>query len=187
MAACNADRSKNASFRAIRPATPGYNVDGVPIDAAALRAWAVGLVLLAALGAGACGSSSANKARSPKHVRAVTVHVGGAQVRAEVAADAGARRRGLSGREGLAENRGMLFVFPDREPRTYWMKGMRFPLDIVWINRGRVTGIERDAPVPRGELRLYPSSGPVDRVLEVPAGWAARHGIRAGARVQVRG
>jgi hypothetical protein len=81
----------------------------------------------------------------------------------------------------------MLFVFGDRAPTTFWMKGMRFPLDIVWIDRGRVTGIERDAPVPKGEPPLYPSTGPVDHVLEVPAGWTARHGVMTGSPVRIRG
>jgi uncharacterized protein len=115
-------------------------------------------------------------------VRTVAVKVGNTKVRAEVAGDAAARRRGLSGRARLADGRGMLFVFPSRGPRTFWMKGMRFPLDILWINRGRVKGIARDVPVPRGSLPVYPSGGPVDRVLEVPAGWSARHGVSPGDR-----
>jgi uncharacterized membrane protein (UPF0127 family) len=64
---------------------------------------------------------------------------------------------------------------------------VRFPIDIIWIERGRVAGIERDVPVPQGDLPLYSSDRPADRVLEVPAGWAARHGVRAGARVSVEG
>jgi uncharacterized membrane protein (UPF0127 family) len=65
------------------------------------------------------------------------------------------------------------------------MKGMRFPIDIIWIDRGRVRGVERDAPVPRGALPRYSSGGPADRVLEVPAGWARRHQAGPGSRVVV--
>jgi uncharacterized membrane protein (UPF0127 family) len=81
----------------------------------------------------------------------------------------------------------MLFVYPDRAPRTYWMKGMRFPIDIVWIDAGRVRGVERNVPVPHGRLPLYRSGGPADHVLEVPAGWARRHGTKAGDRVSIAG
>jgi uncharacterized protein len=115
----------------------------------------------------------------------VSVDVGGATVKAEVAADSKSRERGLSGRTSLAEGRGMLFVYPDRQVRTFWMKGMRFPIDIIWIARGRVTGVERNAPVPVGSVPLYSSRVAADHVLEVPAGWAGRHGADAGTPVTV--
>jgi uncharacterized membrane protein (UPF0127 family) len=67
------------------------------------------------------------------------------------------------------------------------MKGMRFPIDIVWIDRGHVTGIERDAPVPHQDVPLYRSNGPADHVLEVPAGWAGRHGVEPGDPVTIDG
>jgi len=142
----------------------------------AIAATTIGLAL------GACGSSERPQAR-----RTVEVRIGAAHVLAEVAAGADARRQGLSGRARLAEGRGMLFVYRDSAERAYWMKGMRFPIDIVWIDRGRVTGVERDVPVPAGgPLPLYSSGAPVDRVLEVRAGWAARHHVGRGDRVAVR-
>jgi len=108
-------------------------------------------------------------------------------VKAEVAADEKSREHGLSGRASLAEGRGMLFVYPDRQVRTFWMKGMRFPIDIIWIARGRITGVERDAPVPVGSVPLYSSRVPADHVLEVPAGWAGRHRAGAGTPVRIGG
>ena len=135
---------------------------------------------LAVLALTGCGSSQ------PQGARTVEVHVGGGEVRAEIAAGEAAREQGLSGRASLAEDRGMLFVYPDRIERTYWMKGMRFAIDIVWIDRGRVTGVEADAPVPvGGDLPRYSSRAPADRVLEVRAGWAARHGVERGDRVSI--
>jgi uncharacterized membrane protein (UPF0127 family) len=141
----------------------------------------IGLVL-ALLALAGCGSSESKTAQT------VAVEVGAARVRAEVAATAAERERGLSGRASLAEDRGMLFVFPDRGQRAFWMKGMRFPIDIVWMDRDRVTGVEPDVPVPVGDqLPLYRSPGPADRVLEVRAGWAARHGVERGDLVEVQG
>ena len=135
---------------------------------------------VAALALAGCGSSQSQSART------VDVHVGRAEVVADVAADETARHNGLSGRASLAEDRGMLFVYPDHVERTYWMKGMRFPIDIVWIDRGRVTGVEPNVPVPVGdELPLYPSRVPADRVLEVRAGWAARHHVERGEQVTI--
>jgi uncharacterized membrane protein (UPF0127 family) len=130
---------------------------------------------LALLALAGCGSSES------KTDSTVAVRIGDASVRAEVAATPAARERGLSGRASLAEDRGMLFVYPDRAVRTFWMKGMRFPIDMIWIDRGRVTGVEANAPVPAGgDLPLYRSDGPADRVLEVRAGWAGRHGVERG-------
>jgi uncharacterized membrane protein (UPF0127 family) len=138
-------------------------------------------VALAAVAVAACGSSSHEPAGT------ASVHINGAAVRAEIAKTPAAREQGLSGRARLDEDRGMLFVYGDHAERTYWMKGMRFPIDIVWIDRGKVIGVERDAPVPQGEVPLYNSGGPADHVLEVPAGWAARHGVERGDAVTIEG
>jgi uncharacterized protein len=151
----------------------GYNVDAVPPERF------IAMLALAALVLGACGSSS------PDEPGTVTVQVGGAEVRAEVADDDAERERGLSGRSDLPEGRGMLFVYVDRAVRNYWMKGVRFPLDIIWIDRGRVTGVEANAPVPQGTTPLYSSRRPADHVLEVPGGWSARHGVERGDRVAI--
>ena len=137
-------------------------------------------VLLGVLAVAACGSSGSDAPST------VAVRLSGATVQAEIATDANARERGLSGRRSLADGRGMLFVYRDHVARTYWMKGMRFPIDIIWIDRGKVTGVERNVPVPEGGVPLYRSDGPVDRVLEVGAGWAARNEIRAGDPVVIR-
>jgi uncharacterized protein len=153
----------------------GYNVDAVPLERFAA------MLAVAALALGACGSSS------PDEPRTVSVRVGGTEVRAEVADDAAERERGLAGRSDLPDGRGMLFVYPDHAVRTYWMKGVRFPLDIIWIDRGRVIGVEANAPVPQGTTPLYSSRRPADHVLEVPAGWSARHGVKRGDRVAVDG
>jgi uncharacterized protein len=133
-------------------------------------------VLLTLIG---CGSEEPD-------AKSVDVRVGDETVQAEVVSEAAEREQGLAGRASLAEDRGMLFVYPDRAERNYWMKGMRFPIDIVWIDQGRVTGVERDVPVPvDGRFPIYSSRAPADRVLEVRAGWAARHGVEPGDRVTV--
>jgi uncharacterized protein len=135
-------------------------------------------IVLALLALAGCGSSE------PKSTRTVDVRIGKAEVRADVAVSDAERRQGLSGRASLAEDRGMLFVYSDHVERRYWMKGMRFPIDIVWIDRGRVTGVEPNVPVPVGdEFPTYPSRAPADRVLEVRAGWTSRHSVERGDRV----
>jgi uncharacterized membrane protein (UPF0127 family) len=93
--------------------------------------------------------------------------------------------RGLSGRSGLAEGRGMLFVYERPQPIGIWMKDMRFALDILWIGGGQIVHIERNAPPlkPGGREVVYTAAG--NMVLELPAGFAERHQLRVGDPVQV--
>ena len=111
---------------------------------------------------------------------------GGPPVPVELALTGAQRSRGLSGRESLADGRGMLFVF-DRPNKTgFWMPEMRFSLDIVWIGADcRLVHIEADVPhpapeTPRSELPVYPPAVPGQYVLEVNAGDAARAGWQLG-------
>jgi uncharacterized membrane protein (UPF0127 family) len=131
--------------------------------------------------------SPGGSSKEPADGDTVTVRVGGVPVRATVAGTAAAKTRGLSGRAALPRGEGMLFVYDEPRRRSFWMRGMRFALDMVWIRDGRVAGVTRAVPAPSASsgTPLYPSSGAVDRVLEVPAGWAVRHDIGAGARVAV--
>jgi uncharacterized membrane protein (UPF0127 family) len=147
---------------------------------AALAVLAAAAIAVVAL-AGDDGDSS-------PRARGALVTIGSATVRAEVAADDASRRRGLAGRDGLAADRGMLFLLPHRR-QSFWMQGMRFPIDIVWIDAGRVVDVTADVPPPRAPgaaLPTYSPDRPAGRVLEVNAGWAARHGVRVGDAVRVR-
>jgi hypothetical protein len=89
--------------------------------------------------------------------------------------------RGLMHRTSLAEDAGMLFVFPESDEHTFWMRNTLIPLDMIFIGEDlTVVGIVENAE----PLTLEPrSAGPSRYVLEVVGGWAARHGIAAGDRV----
>ena len=92
--------------------------------------------------------------------------------------------RGLSGRPGLKLAHGMLFVYDRPQPVSIWMKDMRFPLDILWIQAGRIVKIEKRAPpmAPVGPARIYTATA--DLVLEVASGFTDQHRIRVGDLVQ---
>lgn len=102
----------------------------------------------------------------------------------EVAATEQERAKGLGGRDSLDPNSGMLFVFDKPGRPQFWMKGMRFPLDFIWIDGRRVVGIIENVPAPQkdpdGVLPLYSSTVDVDKVLEVNAGYVKSHGIAVG-------
>lgn len=145
-------------------------------------------VFLVAIAAGVAGPSLARRFRQVTHpgVQTARVTLGNATVAAEVAATPEARSRGLSGRNALASDRGMLFVFDRPGPYDFWMHGMRFALDIIWVLDGRVVDVAENVPPPDGApARLIPTSF-ANQVLEVNAGFAAQHGVRYGTPVTVR-
>ena len=111
---------------------------------------------------------------------------GAVEVALEVAATPAARARGLMYRTSLAEGHGMLFIFDEDASHGFWMKNTLIPLDMLFIARdGTVVGIHPNAtPLSTADIRV---GTPSRYVLEVPGGWAARHGVAAGARVELRG
>lgn len=89
-----------------------------------------------------------------------------------------AKARGLSGRESLEENRGMFFVFKNLGRHGFWMKDMKFPIDIIWLKDNLVVGFEENVPVqpgvPNEDLIVYYPPEQINRVLELPAGSVER-------------
>jgi hypothetical protein len=94
--------------------------------------------------------------------------------------------RGLSGRESLEENRGMLFIFEQPDIYTFWMKDMRFPLDIIFIRQDVIVSIFTDITHPQSpneQPQRVTSVAPADRVLELRAGEVKKHNIQNGDRI----
>lgn len=105
----------------------------------------------------------------------------------EVADTPAKRELGLGERDALAEGHGMYFPFGMEQRWVFWMKGMRFPIDIVWIRGGRVVDISHEIPPPAGfPLETYSPAEPADAVLELNAGVARDIGLEAGDEVVIR-
>lgn len=93
-----------------------------------------------------------------------------------------ARIQGLSGVDYLAANAGLLMVFPGDDQWGIWMKDMKIPLDIIWMNNDKkviyiVTNVSPDL----GTSKTFQPEDPARYVLEVPAGTVKNAGIRAGS------
>ena len=145
------------------------------------------LILLALLALCHCGSvdplASAREAPSQAWVT-----IGGKRIPVELAITPDEQRRGLGERDQLKWGHGMLFLHEDTQRRSYWMKGMRFDIDIIWIREGRISEIAHAVPhVPGENGPTVRSSEAVDQVLEVPAGYSMIEGWRRGQRVQIEG
>lgn len=101
------------------------------------------------------------------------------------------RARGLSGRESLAENEGMFFElgYEDTYPAV-WMKDMKFPIDVIWINGNTVVDITKGLMVPPtqgkdSQIPVYRPSSPVDSLLEVNSGFVDKHNVQIGDKVEI--
>lgn len=133
--------------------------------------WAAVVVVLVA----GCAASPATATVSVGDDVVVTV---------EVVRDVEAQRAGLAERDDVAG--GMLFVFDARQGREVWMSGMMVPLDVAWILNGKVIEIATLQPCNAAieqQCERWQSPGPVDALLELPAGSLAD--VPSGAAVSV--
>jgi uncharacterized membrane protein (UPF0127 family) len=109
-----------------------------------------------------------------------------AVVLVEIADTAAARELGLMYRQHLGQDAGMLFIFNQPQQLTFWMKNTEIPLDMIFAGAdGTVAGIIANAE-PFSERQLS-VAGDLQYVLEVNGGFAQRHGIKPGDRMQFLG
>jgi uncharacterized membrane protein (UPF0127 family) len=121
------------------------------------------------------------------------VRIGNATYSVDLAVQPEERQQGLSGREHMATDSGMLFVFEEEQQLYFWMKDMHFPLDIIWID-GQCHLLEVAAEVPtpppggsNEEIPRVQSPSPARYVLEINAGEASRNGLQPGDPVEFLG
>lgn len=101
----------------------------------------------------------------------------------ELADNDKSRERGLSGRTFMDRDSGMLFNFPKKGYYNFWMKGMNFPLDFIWIEKNIVVDTTENVPPPKSIDQNFPtitSRFPADKVLEINAGLIKLYNIKTG-------
>jgi len=101
----------------------------------------------------------------------------------EIADSDAERRQGLSGREHLAPETGMLFVFRRAGYHAFWMPDMRFSLDIVWMDKNFLVVDIEEGVTPDTYPKLFYPSQEASFVLELNAGQAKEYGITTGSRL----
>lgn len=114
----------------------------------------------------------------------------GTVIQAELADTAQKRAQGLMFREHLADDRGMLFIFGDAQPWTFWMKNTKIPLDIIWMDAKKtIIHIERNTPICTRQddgCPQYHSEGGALYVLELGAGRAAALQLQPGVKLSFK-
>ena len=117
----------------------------------------------------------------------VNVTVNGVELVADIASTTEQRSKGLAVRDSMAENESMLFYFPKANDYSFWMKDMKFPIDIIWLDIDRyVIHIEHNLEpcTPNDGCPTYKPDGKAQYVLEVVAGFANEFDVMEGTRVE---
>ncbi len=111
------------------------------------------------------------------------IYVDNIPVEVTVADTVAERTQGLSGRQPLAENEGMFFIFDEADRYGFWMKDMKFAIDIIWLSdEGFVVHIHENV-TPGSYPQVFQPDVPVRYVLEVRSGFVYEHGIALGSRI----
>jgi uncharacterized membrane protein (UPF0127 family) len=100
------------------------------------------------------------------------------------------RSQGLSDKENMDFDRGMLFVFEQEVKPNFIMRNMRFSLDFIWVKNDFVVDILENIPpdpagTPEESLKRYAPIASVDKVIEVSAGYVKKYGIKVGDRIKI--
>lgn len=101
----------------------------------------------------------------------------------EVAATNASRELGLMHRDSMPGDRGMIFIFPDEDHRSFWMKNTRIPLDIIYMDAGgAVVSVK---PMKPYDLSAVRSDKPAKYAVELNKGMAEKAGVKAGDRIEL--
>lgn len=102
------------------------------------------------------------------------VRIGNKKLKAEVADTSAKRAKGLSNRQLLKKDQCMLFIFPYAAKHTLWMRGMNFPIDVLWLNdKKRIVDIKTDLKPASGflDFKMYAPKEHANYVIELNAGF----------------
>lgn len=143
----------------------------------------IGLVLLAAGISVATFIFSAPSAPTMRHDREVMLN--GKTLQLEIANTPSSIVQGLSGRKTMAQDEGMLFIMPNVENQSFWMKDMKFALDLVFLREGRVVDIVTLQRPSLTSIPSYQSKTEADMVLELNEGMVKEYKLEIGTKTDL--
>jgi hypothetical protein len=109
-----------------------------------------------------------------------------AKIDLEIADTEYERQLGLMNRKEMRENEGMLFIFPREDYQSFWMRNTFISLDIMFVNsQKKIVTIHRNTKILSESS--YPSTEPSIYVVETLAGFADRHNIQVGDKIDWMG
>ena len=115
------------------------------------------------------------------------IKVGEVELWVEIADTVEKKSLGLGGRDSLPPDQGMIFIYDEPGVYGFWMKGMKFPLDFVWISAGKVVEVTQNVPPLRqgfeGQASVYQPQVPIEAMVEANAGWVKQNDVKIGDEV----
>jgi uncharacterized membrane protein (UPF0127 family) len=132
--------------------------------------------------------SGMGKQNSPAFKTKANVTINNQKFKVAVATTPQEQEQGLSGVPKLNDDQGMIFLFDKSAEQAFWMKGMKFPLDLIYIQNDKIVTIVKNAPTPEPGVVspvTYIPSAPVNKVLEINAGLADKYQFKEGDTVKV--
>ncbi len=114
------------------------------------------------------------------------LEIGGKIIQIEIADTNTERTQGLSDRASLPQDTGLLFIFPSPTTPGFWMKDMRFSIDIIWLDENwKIIGIEKNL-APESYPKLFYPPSPIKYVLEVNAGFSDKNNLKVGETAKAK-
>jgi len=116
--------------------------------------------------------------------KTIEIEINNTAFEVEIARSTSEKRKGLSKRDKLGEKKGMLFINEEEDLYSFWMKDVRFPLDIIWIKGNKIVGLEKKVPVENNsDYQKYLPPEPVDKILELKGGISQNYNIKKGDKI----
>lgn len=136
------------------------------------------------------GASAGETTAPDSGLRTVTIDASGGEkvkIEVEIADTPAEQEKGLMFRKSLGKDRGMLFVFPDEQVRSFWMKNTLIPLSIAYIDSdGRIIDLQEMKALD-DQPPHYVSAKPAKYALEANKGFFEKHGVKVGDRAKLPG
>jgi uncharacterized membrane protein (UPF0127 family) len=139
------------------------------------------ILLLALIGARGCDQATTEPA--PQSLPTIQLTLGNRQITVETATQDSTREIGLMYRDSMPADHGMIFAFPDEQPRMFWMKNTRIPLDIIYLDHtGKIVSIRSMKPF---DLTSIESGDAAKYAIELNPGVPADAGLKVGDVIHI--
>lgn len=147
----------------------------------------VGLFIVTLIGRIYIEKSQVSRSREqpPVAYQKTVLMVGDVSLTALIADSEALRTQGLSGTQSLEKDRAMLFVFEKPGIYPFWMKEMRYPIDIIWLDEAKHVVFIKENATPESFPEAFTNTQPAKYVVEVVAGFAKEHGVEIGTTMLI--
>ena len=149
-----------------------------------LKYWLIALIGLAAIFLIVNNFQAPKERQEPSFGQVVFEN--GKSIKVEIADTEQKRNQGLSDREPIDDDFGMLFIFQEKKRHPFWMKGMRFALDFIWLDEGKIVDLHQNVEPTLNSLPIIQPDQLIDRVLEVQAGFIADNEVKIGNKLEIQ-